>query len=284
MLNRCLWGICLCAVVLVVPSVARSTTGTVDSADGVSIAYTSEGSGSPALVFIHGGYADQTFWKEQLSALADRYQLVTLDLAGHGRSSSDREVWSLDAFGADVRSVVEALELESVILVGNSLGGPVALSAAEQLPEIVQGIIAVDTFQKADQHWSRENFENYIESLRRDFPRTCKAMVSQLLLEGTDPELYEWIETKMCTFDPAVAPRIVEGFLDFDLKQEFTDSKAPIRAILGQTAPIDLEANRDLRPNFDAIVLEGCGHYPQLERPEEFNRYLVAYVEELRAD
>lgn len=264
------------------PAVAE--TGIAASADGVSIAYTSKGTGDPAIGFIHGGYADQTFWKEQMSALSDRYQLVTLDLAGHGLSGSDREIWSLDAFGEDVRAVVEALELESVILVGNSLGGPVALSAAKQLPDVVQGIVAVDTFQKADQHWSRENFENYIESLRRDFPATCKAMVKQLLLDGTDPGFYEWIENKMCSFDPAVAPHIVEGFLDFDLKEEFANSQVPIRAILGQTAPIDLEANRALRPNFEAVVMECCGHYPQLERPEEFNQYLVAYVEELSGE
>jgi pimeloyl-ACP methyl ester carboxylesterase len=261
---------------------AGGTKGAVPSADGVSIAYTAHGSGSPAVVFIHGGYADQSFWKDQVAALADRYQLVTLDLAGHGLSGSDREVWSMAAFGEDVRAVVEALDLDSVILVGNSLGGPVALSAAEKLPGTAHGIIAVDTFQEADQQWSREELEAYIESLREDFPGTCQEMVKQLLLEDTDPDLYAWIESKMCSFDPAVAPRIVEGFLDFDLKEEFAGAEVPIRAIFGQIRPFDLEGNRALRPDFAAVVMEGCGHYPQLERPEEFNRHLVAYVEELR--
>lgn len=261
---------------------AAGTAGVVPSADGVPIAYSAYGSGSPAIVFIHGGYADQTFWRDQVEVLSDQYRMVTLDLAGHGLSGSNREVWSLAAFGDDVQAVVETLGLDSVILVGNSLGGPVALSAAEKMPGVVKGIIAVDTFQKADQHWSRENLEAYIESLRRDFPATCEAMVKQLLLEGSDPDLYTWIETKMCSFDPAVAPRIVEGFLDFDLEGEFASAEVPIRAILGQTAPIDIEGNRALRPDFDAVVMEGCGHYPQLERPAEFNRYLMAYVEELQ--
>lgn len=277
-----------CLMILLAMATAANTAamggtkGVVQSADDVSIAYTTHGTGKPAIVFIHGGYADQTFWREQVEVLADQHRLVTLDLAGHGLSGSDRKVWSLAAFGEDVRAVVEVLELDSVILVGNSLGGPVALSAAESMPEVVEGIVAVDTFQKADQHWSRENLEAYIESLRQDFPRTCQAMVGQLLLEGTEPELYTWIETKMCSFDPAVAPHVVEGFLDFDLKEEFSAAEVPIRAILGQTAPIDLEGNRALLPDFDAVVMEGCGHYPQLERPDEFNRHLAAYVEELQ--
>ena len=269
-------------LIVVSSSPAGSETGTVASTDGVPIAYTSIGSGDPTIVFIHGGYADQTFWTEQMGALSERYQLVTLDLAGHGLSGSERELWSLDAFGEDVRAVVEALELESVVLVGNSLGGPVGLIAAKKLPEVTRGLIAVDTFQKADRDFSREAFEAYIQSLREDFPATCEVMVRQLLLEETDPDLYSWIEGKMCSFDPAIAPKIVNGFIDFDLEREFADAQVPIRAILGQTTPLDLAGNRALRPDFEAVVLEGCGHYPQLEKPQEFNQNLIDYVEELR--
>jgi len=99
--------------------------------------------------------------------------------------------------------------------------------------------------------------------------------------EGTDPDLYAWVEDRMCGFDPEVAPRVAEGLLDYDLAAEFAEAEVPIRAILGQTIPLNLEGNRELRPDFDAIVMEGCGHYPMLERPEEFNQHLVAYIEEL---
>ena len=106
-------------------------------------------------------------------------------------------------------------------------------------------------------------------------------MVKQLLLEGTDPVLYAWVEDKMCGFDPEVAPRVVEGFLDYDLALEFGGAEVPIRAILGETIALNFEGNRELRPDFDAVVMEGCGHYPMLERPEEFNQHLVAYLQEL---
>ena len=106
-------------------------------------------------------------------------------------------------------------------------------------------------------------------------------MVDQLLLDTTDPELYAWIETKMCGFDPSLAPRILERLLDFDLEAEFSAARVPVRAILGEIAPLDLAGNRELRPGFDAVVMQGCGHYPMLERPEEFNRHLRAYVAEL---
>lgn len=265
------------------PEASAALTGTVESGDGVPIAYSSRGTGKPALVFIHGGLADQSFWSKQVESLADRFQTVTLDLAGHGASGKTRSVWSVDAFGEDVRAVVEALGLDSVVLVGNSLGGPVSLSAAGKLPKIVRAIIAVDTLQDADRERPREALEAFIQTLRDDFPSACRAMVRQLLLEATDAELYAWIETKMCAFDASIAPHIVEGALEYDLTAEFAAAQVPIRGILGEIASLDLKGNRELQPDFDAIIMEGCGHYPMLERPEEFNRHLVAYVEELGA-
>lgn len=263
------------------PEASAAVTGTVESGDGVPIAYSSGGTGKPALVFIHGGFADQSFWSKQVESLGDRFQTVTLDLAGHGASGRKRSVWSVDAFGEDVRAVVEALGVDSVVLVGNSLGGLVSLSAAKKLPKIVRAIIAVDTLQDADQERSREELEAFIQTLRDDFPSACRAMVRQLLLEATDAELYAWIETKMCAFDASIAPRIVDGVLDYDLKAEFAAAQVPIRGILGEITSLDLKGNRELQPDFDAVIMEGCGHYPMLERPKEFNRHLVAYVEEL---
>lgn len=259
-----------------------TTTAAIGSADGVRIAYTSTGTGTPAIVFIHGGYADQSFWKEQIDPLSERFQVVTLDLAGHGASGERYREWTMDMYGEDVRAVVRALDLESVVLVGNSLGGPVSIAAAKKLPGLVRGIVAVDTFQDIQREWPDEARQAYVQALRDDFPGTCRGvMMKQLLLEDTDPDLYAWVEGKMCGFDPEVAPRVVEGFLEYDLAPEFAGAEVPIRAILGETIPLNLEGNRELRPDFDAVEMEGCGHYPMLERPEEFNQHLLAYLEEL---
>jgi pimeloyl-ACP methyl ester carboxylesterase len=258
-----------------------TTNAAIGSADGVRIAYTSTGTGRPAIVFIHGGYADQSFWKEQIEPLSQRFQVITLDLAGHGASEERHREWTMDMYGEDVRAVVRALDLDSVVLVGNSLGGPVAIAAAKKLPGLVRGIVAVDTFQDVQLEWPEEARQAYVQALKDDFPAACAVMVEQLLLEGTDPDLYAWVEDKMCRFDPEIAPRVVEASLDYDLAAEFAGAEVPIRAVLGETIPLNLEGNRELRPHFDAVVMEGCGHYPMLERPEEFNQHLLAFLDEL---
>jgi pimeloyl-ACP methyl ester carboxylesterase len=103
--------------------------------DEVKIVYSAAGAGEPALVFIHGGLADRTFWDAQLKTFADYHRVLALDLAGHGESGTNRQKWGLPEFGADVRAVVEAEKPKRVVIIGNSLGGPVAIEAALLLPD-----------------------------------------------------------------------------------------------------------------------------------------------------
>jgi len=90
--------------------------------DGVTIVYSAAGAGDTALVFVHGGMADRSFFGGQLDALASRYRVVAVDLAGHGESGRNRTKWGISAFAADVKAVVDAEHLRRVVLFGNSLG------------------------------------------------------------------------------------------------------------------------------------------------------------------
>ncbi|NIP15292.1 MAG: alpha/beta hydrolase, partial [Gemmatimonadetes bacterium] len=56
------------------------------------------------------------------------------------------------------------------------------------------------------------------------------------------------------------------------------DARVPIRAVNGDLYPTNVEGNRKYAPGFEAVIMEGVGHYPMLERPEEFNRHLAAAV------
>src|SRR5687767_5609039 len=73
---------------------AEGTPQIVTSVDGVHIEYHVYGRGEPAVVLIHGWSCDSNYWKEQLAALKEKYTTVTVDLAGHGASGSNRTDWS----------------------------------------------------------------------------------------------------------------------------------------------------------------------------------------------
>src|SRR6185295_6741260 len=100
---------------------ASAVASTVPSADGVPIRYETSGSGSPAVVFVHGWSCDRRYWDAQVRHFARKHQVVSVDLAGHGESGRERSQWSIPAFAADVKAVADALHLERMVLVGHSM-------------------------------------------------------------------------------------------------------------------------------------------------------------------
>jgi pimeloyl-ACP methyl ester carboxylesterase len=87
-------------------------------------------------VFVHCWACDRTYWREQVDVFAADHQVVTLDLAGHGESGAGRETWTVKGLAGDVQAVVEALDLERVILIGHSMGGPVSRRHAAYAPSV----------------------------------------------------------------------------------------------------------------------------------------------------
>jgi pimeloyl-ACP methyl ester carboxylesterase len=123
----------------------------VASSDGVPIGYEVHGSGTPALVFVHGWSCDRSYWRGQVDAFAARHRVVTVDLAGHGASGAGRSAWTMPAFGEDVVAVVaelglDDLVLDDLVLVGHSMGGDVIVETALRLPGQVLGLVWVDTY------------------------------------------------------------------------------------------------------------------------------------------
>jgi pimeloyl-ACP methyl ester carboxylesterase len=254
--------------------------GRARSADGVEVAYTTVGAGEAALVFIHGGLADRTFWAPQLRGL-EGFRRVALDLAGHGESGKGRAAWTIPAFGEDVRAVVDAAELRRVVLVGNSLGGAVALEAARLLSGRACGVVGVDTLHDLRQTFDPAEANARAHAFRKDFRGTCRAMVGALFHPGAQPELRAWAEARMLAMSPEIAAGMMAGFGGYDLAAAARAAEAPVRAINGDLWPTLVERNRDVVPGFDAVIIPGAGHYLMLERPDEFNRALEDMAREL---
>jgi pimeloyl-ACP methyl ester carboxylesterase len=258
-----------------------SEIGRVKSFDGIEIAYMARGAGEVALVFIHGGFADKSFWKNQVELFAKKYRVIALDLGGHGESGKNRTKWGLGSFGEDVRAVVEKEKVKKVVLIGNSLGGPVAVEAARLIGEKAIGVVGVDTFQDMTQTIPPGYFKKQAQAFRTDFNGTMKQMVQSLFHKDHDPVLYAEVEKKMMNNSAEMAAQMMESFEGFDYVGLVRDSKIPIRCIDGDLYPIQVEKNRGIHPDFDAVIIEKSGHYPMLEKPELFNIKLEEVVQGL---
>ena len=251
--------------------------------DGVRIAYSAAGAGETALVFVHGGLGDRTFFEGQLRAFAGRYRAIALDLAGHGQSGANRAKWGLPEFGADVKAVVEAEKLKRAILLGNSLGGPTAIEAALLLPGRVIGVVGIDTFHSLTYTWTEEEARKRGEAFRVDYPGSLKEMVKTLFHPDTDPAVMADAERRMQGTSPGTAHAMFVSLGGYNQADSAQKLAVPLRAINGDLYPTDVEGARKTKPDFRAVIMKHMGHYPMIERPDEFNRHVEEIVREILA-
>ena len=257
---------------------ARPTVGRLKTGDGVSIAYETRGRGGTALVFIHCWCCDRTFWRNQLDEFSQEYRIVAVDLAGHGESGKNRETWTVAGLAADVSAVINKLGLKRVILIGHSMGGPVSLEVARLQPDRVIGIVAVDTLHDAEQEYTREMIEQIAARFNADFAGTMDQLVPTMFPPESNKEVQDFVLTKAKASDPRAATGLISDIANIDLKVGFTAARVPIRAINAVPHPpygqkTAVEANKKYA-DFDAVFLDGVGHYLQLEKPDEFNELL----------
>jgi pimeloyl-ACP methyl ester carboxylesterase len=265
------------------PQVADGAPLIIASEDGVPIRYRVYGAGEPALIFIHCWACDSSYWDQQIDAFKTRYTVVTLDLAGHGESGTTRGDWSIPAFGADVTAVANRIPNRQIVLVGHSMGGPVALEAARRLHGRVIGIVGVDTFTNIGlQPLSERELEQRLEPYRRDFAATTRDNVTKRFFKPTsDPNLVRRIADDMAAEPPGIGVGAMIGMNNMNYAAALGDISVPIVAINSDRLPTDLDRIRLHAPTFRVKLMPGAGHFLMIEEAPRFNALLAETVQEL---
>jgi len=251
-------------------------------ADGVELAYVDRGTREPELVFVHCGMCRKEIWTETLDAFASTHRVVAVDLPGHGRSGVNLERLSISTLGADVAALVEHLGLHRLVFVGNSLGGPVSLEAARHLgPERVLGVVGVDTLHDLGRAIPEDVVRRRVEAFRRDFRGSCSEMMVGLLGKDAPPPVRARLERETCDNDPEAAIALLESLPEFDQASCAAEAGVPVRAINSKVHPTAVDANREIAVSFEVTLMDGVGHFPQIESPKAFQSHLRRVVDEL---
>jgi pimeloyl-ACP methyl ester carboxylesterase len=266
------------------PVLASKHTGTALSPDSVSIAYTVTGEGAPALVFVHGWCCDRNYWKHQVPRFSKKHTVVTIDLAGHGESGLGRADWTIAAFAEDVAAVVRAHELEQVILIGHSMGGPIMLEAAGLIADRVIGVVGVDTYQDLGRTIPEDMRAQFVTPFEEDFAGMTKRFVGDMFTADTDSALAAWVAADMASAPPEVGIGALKNMLVFDTAVPIKKIQVPIYAINSDKFPTNVEGNEKLAPNFSIKLMPGVGHFVMLEDPERFNMLLDETIGEITAE
>lgn len=268
-------GVSLMAVVAGLVScraVQEEKVSTIASADGSSITYGVRGDGPKTVVFIHCWTCNHEFWRPQIEHFSRKYRVVWLDLAGHGLSGSNRLDYTMSTFGQDVATVVNRLGADKVVLVGHSMGGPVAIEAANLLGDKVMGIVGVDTFYTSFEHpKSEEELAGFVQPFRDDFKGTSEKMVGSMFTPEADPDVKASIVKQMSAADQDMAASAIYEIFTWSAKNvpgSLEKYAAKLRNI--NAAP----TGKETALHESVILIPGVGHFIPQVKPDEFNEVL----------
>src|SRR3989440_3415952 len=124
-------------------------TGQYADVNGINLYYESQGTGRP-LILLHGGLGSGEMFGPVLPQLAERHQVVTVDMQGHGRTADIDRPIDVRLMAGDIAALIDHLKLDKPDLVGYSLGGGVALQTAVKYPKKVRRLVAASANIRPD--------------------------------------------------------------------------------------------------------------------------------------
>lgn len=256
---------------------------------GQKIHYLEAGApGNPKVILLHGLGGDMSNWAPTVPALAAKYHVFAPDQIGFGKSDKPVMNYRVATLVEFLNAFCKKLNIEKATLVGNSLGGWTAAAFAHAHPEKVDKLVLVDAAGYAPKRWggaefSQEMFPLLNPATVADLKRTFelifynKAMTSDAAVELA-------FANKLKRGDGLTINAFVESFLRGEdlLDEKVKTIKAPTLAIWGREdglTPLAIgEAfAKDIR-GAQLVIIEKCGHVPQLEKPVEFNAALLKFL------
>ena len=259
---------------------AESSPSKFASLDGAKIHYVNFGQGSDALILIHGWTQSIDAWRDQIPDLAKRNRVIAIDLPGHGKSDKPEVKYSMDYFARAVEAVMRDAKVNRAVLVGHSMGTPIARQFYRKYPDKTLAIVIVDGALKPFGDAAMMN--GLLAGLRSpNYKETIAQMFTGLSGPSLAPEIKERITAATMSTPQPVLVSAMEGMADPTI---WGDDKinVPVLAVMAKNPffPPDLEAaTRALVPNLEFHMWEGVGHFLMMEKPKEFNAAVLAFLD-----
>jgi len=234
--------------------------------DGSMVHYEALGRGRP-IVFLHGWVGSWRYWINAMQIASTSFRAYAIDMFGFGDTTRDPLRYSLDRQADLINRFLEEMGIGKVALVGHDLGALVGMSFIKQWPRSVDRIMAINCPMDYDS-------------------------VNARMRTSSMPELIEWLSVRTPEGTSALSDASrgdlqavsasLAGLQANNLFPVFRDLGVPSLFVYSSndqavTAPSQEKA--DAMPNhIHQVVLEGTGHFPMIENPNQFNRLMTDFL------
>jgi pimeloyl-ACP methyl ester carboxylesterase len=251
--------------------------------DGAKIYYEVHGEG-PAVLFVHGSGGHHAAWWQQTPYFTRRgYSVVTLDLRGFGRSTSELDEYDSLEFPGDILAVVEDAGIDKAVLVGQSIGASAALKVAVAHPDRVAGVVLAHSLGGLD------NAE-LAELVKADRAEAEKLPVLDRLMsksfQESNPEM-TFLFRQMGTFNTARMADLRNLNSDGPAVEEVSAAPFPVMLLAGEKdavlSPGTVRRAGELLPAARVEIVPGAPHSMYWETPDLFNEAVRKFLAEVYA-
>jgi pimeloyl-ACP methyl ester carboxylesterase len=258
--------------------------------NGLTLRVQDTGKGEPTLLLIHGFAAWGYTWNGNAPELSKYRRVIVPDLPGFGFSDKPADAeYSYPLFASSMLQLMDKKGVRRATLIGNSMGGGVAIRFAADYPDRVDKIVLVDSAGvKSDHFWgfkliSTPGVNSLMSSLNN--PAMVKFILKRMIFHDKSVATSEKAQMYMLPFRTvgqmdaaAVAINNIEAFTDDD----FARVKAPVLIVWGEKdrlidSSIASVFARKL-PGSKLVIIPKCGHCPQEEQPETFNNIVKEFL------
>jgi 3-oxoadipate enol-lactonase len=235
---------------------------------------------APVVLFSSSLGTTHEMWDDQAAALRGEFRVLRYDHRGHGGSPVPPGPYSIDDLAGDVLALLHRLGIERSALVGLSIGGAVAMSAALRAPERIERLALCST---AATFGPPEQWAERAATVRSDgVGAVTPATLERWLTPEAPPELRERLERMLLATPREGYAACAEALGGYDVRGRLGALSMPALAIAGAddptTPPDVMQAVVDEIPGARLQVIEGARHISNVERPDAFNRALTAFL------
>lgn len=261
------------------------------NAGGIKTRVLEAGNGEP-LILLHGTGGHIEAYARNIKGLSGKFRVICIDMVGHGYTEKPNRPYGIDVYSDHLLAVMQALELEQAYISGESLGGWVAAWFAAFHLKYVKALVLN----------TPGNVNNKPEVMARLKESTIKAVVEanyenvktrlEWLMYDKSQVTDELIETRYHIYTKPEYQEAVYNIVylqDIEARKQYSwnpswCSKINVPTLLAWTdhdPTSTVEEGKplqDMIPNSEFIVIKDAGHWPQWEKPEEFNRILTEFL------
>jgi len=269
------------------------------SIHGHDLAYRLEGSG-PVLLLLHGIAGSSRTWRDVIPRLTDRFTVIAPDLTGHGHSEKPVGDYSLGAFASGIRDLLEVLSIDRATVIGQSFGGGVAMQLVYQHPERCERLVLVDSGGLGREvSWllrlmalpgSEYVMPVIFPSFVRDWGDNLFRMIDERGIRlSRITEMWSAYASLAESENRQAFARTIKSVIDpggqtvSAMDRLYLASPMPALIIWGDRDDIipvsHAYAAHQAMPGSRLVIIEGVGHFPQIEAPEQFVDALVDFID-----